>query len=208
MNLNFTVNLPSFPGVSSTMDDEENSPSPPADWTAQLLHFWFAEHSDADWFGGGPDFDAQVTERFDGWRAALRSLPIDQFLTDAETALAAILLFDQVPRNAHRGTADAFATDHIALALARAAVAAGMDDGLPKDQRLFLYLPFEHSEDEGDQRESVRLIGALGDARLTQFALDHQAMITRFGRFPHRNAALGRADRPGEAEAVAAGGGW
>jgi uncharacterized protein (DUF924 family) len=79
---------------------------------------------------------------------------------------------------------------------------------LGKDQRLFLYLPFEHSENIDDQRESVRLIGGLGDQRLLQFALDHKAMIDRFGRFPHRNKALGRPDRPGEAEVVAAGGGW
>ncbi|HEV7233536.1 MAG TPA: DUF924 family protein, partial [Sphingorhabdus sp.] len=75
-------------------------------------------------------------------------------------------------------------------------------------QRLFAYLPFEHSEDEGDQRESVRLMSTLGDQRWLQFALDHQDMIERFGRFPHRNVALGRADRAGEAEAVAAGGIW
>jgi uncharacterized protein (DUF924 family) len=190
------------------MDDNETITPPPADWPVQLLHFWFTEHGDADWWHGGSDFDALVTERFDSWRAALRSLPLDHFLIDAQTTLAASLLFDQVPRNAHRGSAEAFATDHIALALAKATVARGTDTGLSTDQRLFLYLPFEHSEDTDDQRESVRLIGSLGDARLTQFALDHQAMITRFGRFPHRNAALGRPDRPGEAEAVAAGGGW
>jgi uncharacterized protein (DUF924 family) len=181
---------------------------PPADWAAQLLHFWFAEHGDADWWRGGDAFDADVRDRFDDWRQALRALPVAHFLADAPTTLAAILLFDQVPRNAHRGSAEAFATDHIALALAKAAVAAGLDAVFCKDHRLFLYLPFEHSEDEGDQRESVRLIGALGDDRLTQFALDHQAMIGKFGRFPHRNTALGRANRPGEAEAVAAGGGW
>jgi len=79
---------------------------------------------------------------------------------------------------------------------------------LSKDERLFLYLPYEHSENREDQRESVRLISQLGDGDLLQYALDHQAMIERFGRFPHRNKALGRADRAGEAEAVAAGGGW
>lgn len=192
------------------MDNDENQPPPPppADWAAQLLHFWFAEHGDADWWQGGADFDALVTQRFAGWREALRSQPAEQFLTDPDTTLAAILLFDQVPRNAWRGTAEAFATDHLARALATAAVARRFDEALGKDQRLFYYLPFEHSEDAADQRESVRLISALGDDRLTRFALDHQAMITRFGRFPHRNAALGRAMRPGEAEAVAAGGHW
>lgn len=194
------------------MDDEEDEDielkMPPADWATTLLHFWFEEHGDADWFGGGPDFDQAVTDNFAGWREALRSQPVDAFTGDPQTALAAIILFDQVPRNAFRGDAETFATDHIALAIARESVKRGLDNRLGKNERLFLYLPFEHSEDEADQRESVRLISALGDQRLTQYALDHQAMITRFGRFPHRNAVLGRANRAGEAEAVADGHAW
>jgi uncharacterized protein (DUF924 family) len=104
--------------------------------------------------------------------------------------------------------AEAFATDHLALAISRKALEKGFEGQLTKDQRLFLYLPFEHSENLEDQSESVRLIGSLGDARLLQFALDHQKMIDLFGRFPHRNAALGRTNRPGEADAVAKGSGW
>lgn len=190
------------------VEDQIDGTKPPNDWAQQLLTFWFEEHGDSDWFGGGPEFDARVTERFIGWRLALRSKPIGDFAEHADTALAAIILFDQVPRNAYRGTAEAFATDRIALAIAHHAVELGSDAGLPKDQRLFLYLPFEHSEDEADQRESVRLIGSLNDKRLLQFALDHQSMIERFGRFPHRNKALGREDRDGEAQAIARGGRW
>lgn len=189
-------------------EDEFDAATLPADWARQVLTFWFEEHSDSDWFGGGPEFDAKVTERFVGWRDALRSRPVEAFTEHADVALAAIILFDQVPRNAFRGTAEAFATDHISLGIVKAAVERGLDAGLTKDQKLFLYLPFEHSESEADQHESVRLISGLGDQRLLQFALDHQAMIERFGRFPHRNKALGRADREGEAEAVAEGGGW
>jgi uncharacterized protein (DUF924 family) len=192
----------------SEEENEFDEVAPPIDWSRQLLAFWFEEHNDRDWFGGGPEFDAKVTENLAGWRDALREQPVEAFTEHADTALAAIILFDQVPRNAFRGAAEAFATDHIALAIARHAVELGLDAGLDKDQRLFLYLPFEHSEDEADQRESVRLISGLGDQRLLQFALDHQAMIERFGRFPHRNKALGRADRLGEAEAVAEGGHW
>lgn len=180
----------------------------PDDWVAQLLRFWFDEHGEADWFAGGEAFDAKVTERFDVWHGVLRERPVDQFTSDADTALAAIILFDQVPRNAHRGSAEAFATDHIALAIAKVAVGNGFDVRMTKEQRLFLYLPFEHSEKEADQREAVRLISQLGDQRWLQFALDHQEMIERFGRFPHRNKVLGRADRAGEAEAVAAGNAW
>jgi uncharacterized protein (DUF924 family) len=189
-------------------DEDIGHAPPPADWARQILSFWFDEHGDSDWFGGGPEFDAEITERFSGWRDALRSQPVEAFIEHADTALAAIILFDQVPRNAFRGTAEAFATDHIALGIARHAVELGLDAGLEKNQRLFLYLPFEHSEDRNDQRESVRLISSLKDQRLLQFALDHQEMIERFGRFPHRNKALGRADREGEAEAVADGHKW
>lgn len=190
------------------IDDDVEVVAPPTDWAEQLLRFWFVEHGFADWFKGGDAFDAAVTGGFAAWRDALRELPTESFLTDPDTALAAIILFDQVPRNAHRGNAEAFATDHLALAIAKMAVAGAFDIGLSKDERLFLYLPFEHCENRDDQRESVRLISQLGDQDLMKYAQDHQAMIERFGRFPHRNKALGRADREGEAEAVAAGNSW
>jgi len=190
------------------IDDESDPFPPPENWADRILHFWFVEHGMADWFRGGSEFDDKVTEGFAGWRDALREQPVSAFVESSKTALAAIILFDQVPRNAYRGDAEAFATDHLALAIAKAAVEHGFDRALSKDERLFLYLPYEHSENREDQRESVRLISQLGDGDLLQYALDHQAMIERFGRFPHRNKALGRADRAGEAEAVAAGGGW
>lgn len=177
----------------------------PDDWADRLLRFWFDDHGRDDWFGGGPDFDAEVAERFADWREDLRSQPVETFTIGAATALAAVLLFDQVPRNVHRGSAEAFATDALALAIARAAIARGYDEALDTDQRLFLYLPFEHSEDIEDQRESLRLIGALDNPEYLAFAQKHFDIVKRFGRFPHRNAALGRADRQGEAEAVAAG---
>jgi uncharacterized protein (DUF924 family) len=189
-------------------DDETEVVAPPADWAELLLHFWFVAHGFADWFKGGADFDTAVTVRFAEWRGALREQPTESFLTDPHTALAAIILFDQVPRNAYRGTAEAFATDHLALAISKISVAGAFDVDLSTDERLFLYLPYEHSENRDDQRESVRLIGQLGDQGLLKYAQDHQAMIERFGRFPHRNKALGRSDREGEAEAVATGNSW
>ena len=195
--------------MNAPFDDEEDQDAPlppvPDDWTDQLLRFWFDNHGEADWFGGDADFDAAVAERFDGWRTTLRAQPVDAFVVGAATALAGVILFDQVPRNAHRGTAEAFATDEHALAIAREAVARGYDQPLEPAQRLFLYLPFEHSEDMDDQREAVRLVAAIGDAGWLDYAQRHLAVIERFGRFPHRNRALGRPDRPGEAEAVAAG---
>ena len=189
-------------------EDDLDLVLPPEDWAAQLLRFWFEDHQESDWFGGGPEFDEVVAARFAGWRDVLRGHMVDAFLGSPQTALAAILLFDQVPRKAYRGSAEMFATDHIALEIARRAVEMDLDAGLSKDQKLFLYLPFEHSEDEADQRESVRLISSLNDQRLLQFALDHQKMIQKFGRFPHRNKVLGRRDRAGETEAVAAGHKW
>jgi uncharacterized protein (DUF924 family) len=189
-------------------EDEFEGITPPEDWTARLLTFWFEGHDEADWFGSGPEFDAKVTEHFAGWSDTLSGHLVEAFVETAEKALAAIILFDQVPRNAYRGTAEAFATDHIALAISKRAVSLGLDHGLDKHERLFIYLPFEHSENLDDQHESVRLISGLDDQRLLQFALDHQDMIKRFGRFPHRNKALGRSNRPGEADVLAAGGGW
>lgn len=189
-------------------EDDFDLPPPPADWAERLLQYWFVDHGRDHWFRGGPEFDADVTARFAPWREALRSLPPSEFLADPHNALAAVILFDQVPRNAFRRQAEAFATDALALAISRIAVAGAFDASLNKDERLFLYLPFEHSENRDDQRESVRLISGLDDPVYLRFAQDHQAMIERFGRFPHRNEALGRDDRPGEAEAVAAGHSW
>lgn len=180
----------------------------PSDWPDPLLRFWFVEHGKAHWFGGGPAFDAEVAEALAPWREALRHRMVEAFLGEARTALAAVILFDQVPRNVHRDEAEAFATDDLALAIAKAAVAARLDKGMTLDERLFLYLPYEHSEKLDDQMESVRLISALGLSDLSDYAQKHFEVIKRFGRFPHRNAALGRANRPGEAEAIAAGAHW
>ncbi|WP_428632167.1 DUF924 family protein [Sphingopyxis sp.] len=183
-------------------------PPPPADWAQQLLTFWFDGHGMNEWYGGGPAFDAEVRGLAEGWHEALRSQPAASFLTDPDTALAAAILFDQVPRNLFRGHADAFATDDLARAIARGIVAKGWDQGWSDDRRQFGYLPFEHSEDIADQRESLRLMGQLGDPVFADYAKKHFDVIDRFGRFPHRNAALGRATRPEEEEAVEEGKNW
>lgn len=181
---------------------------PPIDWAAQTLRFWFADHGENDWFGGGAAFDDEVRRTLAPWRQALRYYQPGDFLRDADTALAAIILFDQVPRNSFRDTAEAFATDALALSIARGVVARRLDRGMRDAERLFAYLPFEHSESPCDQDQAVRLVSAIGNDAWTQFAIDHRKVIARFGRFPHRNAALGRVDRPGEAEAVAGGAAW
>ena len=191
------------------MTDDPDAPAPPpSDWARQLLSFWFDDHGFDDWYGGGPAFDDAVRDFAGDWHEALRALPADRFLTDPDTALAAAILFDQVPRNIHRHHADAFATDDLARAIARGIVAHGWDRDYPENRRQFAYLPFEHSEDIADQRESLRLMAGLADPRSLEYARKHFDIIDRFGRFPHRNLALGRASRPDEAAAIEAGKDW
>ncbi|GAA0866653.1 DUF924 family protein [Sphingopyxis soli] len=191
------------------MTDDPDAPAPPpSDWARQLLTFWFDDHGFDDWYGGGPAFDEAVRDFAGDWHEALRALPADRFLTDPDTALAAAILFDQVPRNIHRHHADAFATDDLARAIARGIVAHGWDRDYPENRRQFAYLPFEHSEDIADQRESLRLMAGLADPRSLEYARKHFDIIDRFGRFPHRNLALGRASRPDEAAAIEAGKDW
>lgn len=188
--------------------DSRDVPAPPADWAAQLLAFWFGAHGQDDWYGGGPDFDEAVRALAGDWHEALHTQPAEAFLADPDTALAAAILFDQVPRNIFRGHADAFATDSLARAVARGIVTRGWDRDWPDERRQFAYLPFEHSENIADQRESLRLFAQLADPMFHDYAQKHFAIIDRFGRFPHRNTVLGRATRPDEAAAVEEGRNW
>lgn len=171
------------------------------DWRADVLKFWFALKPE-QWWNGGPDLDHRIRQNFLKSWADKRQLPIEAFLTDPLTALAGVILFDQFPRNMFRGHADAFSTDHLALAIAREAVGLHFDTELAADERKFLYMPFQHSEHLDDQNRAVLLFTQIGDRQQLQYAKHHRAIIERFGRFPHRNAILGRASRP---EEIAAG---
>lgn len=164
---------------------------------AGIVAFWFNDAARPTWFVRDAAFDATLRARFeeDVVRAARGRLPTD---AEAATLLARVLLFDQLPRNIWRGTARAFAYDALARATSREALRRGLDTGQGKDERLFFYLPFEHSEDLGDQDRSVALFAALGDAELVDYAERHRAIIRRFGRFPHRNAILSRVSTPEE----------
>lgn len=153
-------------------------------------------------------FDADVRDLAGEWHGALRAQPAESFLTDPETALAAAILFDQVPRNIFRGHAEAFATDSLARAIARGIVERGWDKRWPDEKKQFAYLPFQHSEDIADQRESLRLFAGCADPLFQDYARDHFDIIDRFGRFPHRNAVLGRTTRPDEMAAVERGKNW
>jgi len=168
-----------------------------AQWIADVLKFWFGLTYD-QWWRGGSDIDHRIRQNFLKLWAAKRELPVESFTGDPLTALAAVILFDQFPRNMFRGAADQFATDHLALAIAKAAVDQGLDERLEPQERGFLYMPFQHSERLADQQRSLLLFTALGDAEQLGYAQKHHDVIERFGRFPHRNAILGRAPRPVE----------
>ena len=170
------------------------------DWVDAVLRFWFEDTRPKQWFEKDEAFDAEVRRRFLALHETLAAQPVSSLLADGRTALAAVIVFDQMPRNMFRSTPRAFATDAKALELADAAIARGFDGGLTKDERMFLYLPFEHAEDSEAQARADALMAGLGDPELTKWAEMHKVIIDRFGRFPHRNAVLGRSSTPEEIE--------
>ncbi|WP_421935081.1 DUF924 family protein [Phenylobacterium sp.] len=176
-------------------------PATPHDITG----FWRAA-GPKKWFAKNPNFDAAIQLKFEPvhYMAALGRH--DKWMESAEGSLALLILLDQFPRNLWRNTGHAFATDGKARQIARHAVATGQDLEIEPLLRPFMYLPFEHSEDLADQEESVRLCTALGDAETLKFAVLHRDIIVRFGRFPHRNACLGRTTTPEEQEFLDEGG--
>jgi uncharacterized protein (DUF924 family) len=172
---------------------------------ADVLAFWRAA-GPAKWFKKDSAFDAEIISRFQAlWRAAA-SGPLSDWETAADPALALVIVLDQFPRNMFRGKADAFATDALARGVAERAIARSFDQKVPASERLFFYLPFEHSESLADQERAVALVGTLGNPDLTRWSELHADVIRRFGRFPHRNSALGRATTREEQEYLDAGG--
>ena len=176
--------------------------------TDDILTYWFEEVGKDGWWTRSDETDETIRTRFLELWENERGRSAESFLGGPREALAGVILFDQFPRNMHRGHADAFSTDSLALAIAKGAVAKGHDDALTPDERTFLYMPFMHSENLDDQERSVALFTALGIANNLDFARKHHDVIARFGRYPARNTALGRADRPGEAQAAADTAGW
>jgi uncharacterized protein (DUF924 family) len=158
-----------------------------------IVRFWFEELTPEDWYKADAKRDAEVRRRFGPLYENLSVGVPQDWLDTPKGWLAAILVLDQFPRNMFRGDSRAFATDAEALALAKQAIAKSVDMRLQPDQRAFIYLPFQHSEGRADQARSLELFTALGNPNNLDFALRHKAIVDRFGRFPHRNAVLGRA---------------
>ena len=160
-------------------------------WIGEVLHFWFDELEAAQWFAKSDAIDAQIRARF----LALHRRVVAGDGSVAMThrpLLAAVIVLDQLSRNLFRGTPSAFAADPIARELSRTAVKQRFDDAMNEQERLFLYMPFEHSEDRDDQALAVDLIARLGNQQWTRDAIAHKTIIDQFGRFPHRNAILNR----------------
>lgn len=165
---------------------------------AEVLRFWFDEHA-KDWFVKNAAFDAGIRDRFLPVYEDAVAGRIAHWAKEPRGALARVIVLDQFPRNMFRGTARAFATDPDARAIARRILERGWDKGMTQAERLFAYLPFEHSESLEDQDLSCELMKDF-DAEQLRYAIRHREIIERFGRFPHRNAILGRQSTPAEIE--------
>lgn len=169
-----------------------------AGWTRDVLGFWFDELKPEDWFMTKAETDEAIRRRFlTLWQEMRRTVPAEAFL-EAEPALAAAIVFDQFPRNMFRRQADAFATDLLARAVAHNARRLGFAEMLPPSRRGFLHMPFMHSEELPDQELCVTLFA--GNPEQSKYAVEHRDIIARFGRFPHRNRALGRESTQAEIE--------
>ena len=177
----------------------------------EVLAFWFGREDEPGygefheaWFRKDPEFDQQVQERFGPLYERAAAGELDGWREEARSCLALVICLDQFPRNMFRGDGRTHATDDKALETARYALERALDRELPPFQRVFVYMPFMHSESVEDQRRSVELFGRLaerpGAPDLTSYAVGHMEIVERFGRFPHRNVILGRETTPEEAE--------
>ncbi|MFC4624939.1 DUF924 family protein [Daeguia caeni] len=165
-----------------------------------ILSFWFSPRMRENWFSKSEAIDTEIREKFlPAYEAALNG-DYESWKQQPESALALTIVFDQFPRNMFRGSPQAFATDGLALDIAKCALDHGFDQELSADKRQFFYLPFMHSENLDDQRRSVELYERLGDPYSLDFARQHHDIIARFGRFPHRNKVLNRVTTEEEAD--------
>ncbi len=171
-----------------------------------VLEFWHVAGPDK-WFKKDPAFDGEISRRFFSlWQSAAAG-KLSQWEETPEGALALALVLDQFPRNMFRGDRRTYEADAMARSVAERAIARGFDQRIPHGDRRFLWLPFMHSEHLPDQERCVEFARGYGDDEFTKYAIDHVAIVRRFGRFPHRNAVLSRATTP-EEQAFLDGGGF
>jgi uncharacterized protein (DUF924 family) len=188
------------------VSDKQADAGAPDIGPASVLAFWRAA-GPSKWFKKDAAFDSEIAARFANlWEAAAAGR-LSDWEDKPEAALALVIVLDQFPRNMFRGDARSFASDALARAVAARAIARGFDQRVPKAERLFFYLPFEHSEELADQERGIALVRALGEADLLKWAELHADIIRRFGRFPHRNLVLDRATT-GEEQAFLDSGGF
>lgn len=171
-----------------------------------VIRFWFEDHGAEDWFSAKADFDAEVAEHFTETQGRAARGEAWHWRVTPLGRLAEIIVLDQFSRQLFRGAAKAFATDAMALALAQEAVAGGADRNLTPEQRMFLYMPYMHSESLVIHEAAVPLFAALDLPDCLKAAQDHLALIRRFGRYPKRNAALNRTSTPQEEAYLASAG--
>ena len=172
---------------------------------ADLVSFWRKAGPKA-WFKKDDAFDEEIRRRFLKTHEAAAAGKLTDWEQSAQSALALLILLDQLPRNMFRGSARMFASDPLARAIAAGAIVRGFDAQVDKEMRGFFYLPFEHSEDPADQARSIAFYKAMDDADGLKWAELHADIIRRFGRFPHRNAVLGRVTTPEEQAFLDSGG--
>jgi uncharacterized protein (DUF924 family) len=168
--------------------------------TTDVLEFWFGALDPEQWFKKDESVDAAIRGRFGSLYTDLSEDLPAAWPSSAGPCLAMVVVLDQFPRNIFRDDERAFESDAAALSLAKHTVQRRLDHTLPREKRLFIYLPFEHAEDMEEQSRAVELIEALGNAQWTAYAKQHQDIIQRFERFPHRNRILGRESTPEEIE--------
>lgn len=162
--------------------------------------FWFSAEMEPYWFEKSDDIDNQIIQLFGSTYEAAHGERLNHWMNGPEDALALMITLDQFPRNMFRGSGRSFESNDIVLKHARAAIVQGFDQKTDAKARQFFYLPFMHSEDLADQERSVKLYEALGDENSLRFAIVHRDIVAQFGRFPHRNAVLGRENTPEETE--------
>ncbi len=165
-----------------------------------VLDFWFKQTSPKLWFVQNATLDNQIKQKFGQLHAAAIASELVEWRIDAQGRLAEIILLDQFSRNLYRDQAIAYAYDSMALVLAQEVVQQNLDQELDIAQRVFLYMPYMHSESEKIHQTALALFTALGDKSSLHYEKAHKKIIERFGRYPHRNKALGRASTPDEIE--------